>query len=93
MRRMDRMDSGNGVLTTHLGTNGQKSEANGQVMDSQWTANGRRMDIFVQPSGAQFCSFWALSHLILDIVWLLMPDTQTFTNISHLSESDKCEIS
>ena len=88
---MRRMDSGNRVLTTHLGTNGQKSEANGQVMDSEWTANGRRMDIFVQPSGAQFCSFWAISHLILDILWLLMPD-KTFTNISHLSESDRCEL-
>ena len=89
---MRRMDSGNWVLTSHLGTNGQKSEANGQVMDSEWTANGRRMDILVQPSGAQFCSFWALSHLILDIVCLLMPETQTFTNILHLSESDRCEI-
>ena len=89
---MRRMDSRNGVLTPNLDANGQKSKANGQVMDSEWTANGRRIDIFVQPSGAQFCSFWALSHLILDIVWLLMPDTQTFTNISHLSESDRCEL-
>ena len=41
---MRRMNIGNGVLTTNLGANGQKSEANGQVMDSEWTANGRRMD-------------------------------------------------
>ena len=50
---MQRMDSGNGVLTTHVDANGQKSDANGQVMDSEWTANGRRMDavysIIVKP--------------------------------------------
>ena len=41
---MQRMDSGNGVLNTHEGANGQKNGANGQVMDREWTANGRRMD-------------------------------------------------
>ena len=50
---MRRMDSRNGVLTSSLNANGQKSEANGQVMDSEWTANGQRMDgewiPFIQP--------------------------------------------
>ena len=54
---MRRMDSGNGVLTTRLGANGQKNEANGHVMDSEWTANGQCLDSHLGSISIHFWGF------------------------------------
>ena len=80
------MDSGNGVLTTRLSANGQKNEANGHVMDSEWTANGQRMDNVYIVISAPFPFILGAFSLYFGIV---LAHDRTFGITSYLCASDK----